>query len=102
MERAPRVIYLTDRSEAIIKRLCRVHKTGTIFRNTQGRAWTADATNCRFMRLKEKLGQKYCLTHFRHTFCQRLLTAEVDALTVSVLMGQDVCRLDHESTHVNQ
>lgn len=35
----------------------------------------------------KKKARKLCLTAFRHSFCQRLLKAGVDALTVSVLMG---------------
>jgi integrase len=38
-------------------------------------------------RLAKQHAPKYCLYNLRHSFCHRLLTAGVDALTVSVLMG---------------
>jgi integrase len=43
MERAPRVIYLTETAERIIRRLMR---QGKLFRNSDGLPWTTDAVNC--------------------------------------------------------
>ena len=87
MERTARVIYLTDKALEIVKRLSKEYPEGKLFRNTDGIPWTTDAVNCCFIRLKKKLGTKYCLTAIRHSFCHRLLKAGVDALTVSNLMG---------------
>lgn len=87
MERVPRIIYLNDEAEEIIRRLMAKFPNGKLFRNSVGRAWTTAAVNCAFTRAKKKLKVKYCLTIFRHTWCHRMLTAGVDALTVSVLMG---------------
>ena len=36
-----------------------------LLRNSEGQAWTKDAVNCAFCRLKEKLGVKYYLGAFR-------------------------------------
>ena len=60
---------------------------GPIFRNTRGRPWNKDSVNCRFDRIKEKTGSKYCLYLFRHTFATRMLESGLDALTVAVLLG---------------
>jgi integrase len=87
MERIPRIIYLNGDAEEIIRRLMAKTPAGPLFRNFDGVPWTTDAVNCAFVRVRKKLGVKFCLTTFRHTFAQRLLTAGVDALTVSVLMG---------------
>jgi site-specific recombinase XerD len=60
---------------------------GRMFRNTKGRPWTKDAVNCRFERLKEKLGTRYCLYLFRHSFATRMLESGLDGLTVALLLG---------------
>lgn len=84
MKRAPRIIYLNAEAQAIVNRLC--HE-GHLFRNEDGQPWTSDAINCAFSRIQKKVGKKYCITDFRHTFCHRLLKAGTDALTVATLMG---------------
>lgn len=87
MERAPRIIYLTEEAEDIVRRLMLRWPEGKLFRNTDGNPWTTDSVNCCFNRVRLKIDKKYCLTNIRHSFCHRLLKAGVDALTVSILMG---------------
>lgn len=82
-----RIVYLSDRALEITRRLMMDHPEGPLFRNTRGRQWTPYATNCRFNKLQKKLGTKYCLYLFRHSFATRMLESGVDALTVSILMG---------------
>jgi integrase len=82
-----RIIYLTDKALEIVKRLVAKHPTGPIFRNCEGQPWTPFSTCCLFTRLKAKVNVKYSLYTFRHTFCQRLLEAGTDHLTVAALMG---------------
>ena len=102
MERIPRIIYLDTRAEKILKRLALKHPDGALFRNTDGLPWTPDATNCRFRTLAEKIGRKVCLTDYRHSMATRLLTAGVDGLTVSILLGHsDVSTLAKVYQHVN-
>jgi integrase len=102
MERIPRIIYLGDEAEAILRRLAAEHPEGCLFRNTDGIPWTPDATNCRFGRLAKKIGRKVCLTDYRHSFGTRLLTAGVDSLTVSLLMGHaDTSMLSKVYAHIN-
>jgi len=86
-KRRPRIIYLTETALDITKRLAEEWPTGTIFRNTKGRPWTPFAVNCRFHNLKKKLGSKFCLYHFRHTFATRMLESGLDSLTVALLLG---------------
>lgn len=83
----PRVIYLTDKALQITKRLLLKHPEGKLFRNVDGNPWKSTAINSRFVRLKVKLGKKYCLYLFRHSYATRLLEAGVDCLTVSMLLG---------------
>jgi len=89
MERAPRIVYLTDAALQVIQRLAAEYPSGPLFRNTTGIPWNPDSVNCRFryLRLTQKVPKKYCLTDFRHSFCHRLLAAGVDSLTVATLMG---------------
>ena len=82
-----RVIYLSPPAQEIVNRQAKEFPQGRLFRNNEGIAWTTEAVNRAFIRIQQKLGKKYCLTAFRHSFCHRLLKAGVDALTVSNLMG---------------
>jgi integrase len=82
-----RVVYLSDKAFEITARLIEVHPTGKLFRNRDGEPWDRHTINRRFLRKKKKLGRKLCLYVLRHSFCQRMLLAGVDTLTVSLLMG---------------
>jgi integrase len=55
--KAERVIILNQKATEICRRLVCQHPDGAIFRNTRGRPWTKDSINCRFHRLKKKLGK---------------------------------------------
>ncbi len=83
MKRAPRIIYLNARALAIAQRV----SEGRIFRNSDGKPWTADAINCGFGRIKKATGITCSLTALRHTWCHRMLKAGTDSLTVATLMG---------------
>lgn len=102
MERIPRIIYLNEEAEKIVKRNATRFPEGKIFRNTRGRAWHPDATNCRFRYLAKKIGRKVCLTDYRHSLATRLLSQGVDALTVSILLGHaDPSMLARVYAHIN-
>ena len=50
-----------------------------------------------------KLGTKYALTAIRHSFCQRLLEAGVDSVTVATLMGHvDSVMVSRVYSHMGQ
>jgi len=51
-----RVVYLTERAWEITERLRLRHPEGRLFRNSRGVAWTTDAVNCAFVRLRIKTG----------------------------------------------
>ncbi len=80
-----RVVYLTENALAITKRLMMKHRTGPLFRNTDGRPWTTDAVNCRFHRFVPKIGKRFSLYAIRHTWITRMLERGVDSLTVAFL-----------------
>ncbi len=86
-KRKSRVVYLSDKAVEITKRLAELHPTGKMLRNRDGAPWDKNCVNRRFLRKKKKIGRKVCLYTIRHSFCQRMLIAGVDTLTVSLLMG---------------
>jgi len=82
-----RLIRLEGRAlEVIGDRLASV-KSGKLFLNRSGRPWTSSALNCRFGRLKSKLGVKHFPYGFRHGFANRMLVSGTDHLTVAELLG---------------
>ncbi len=96
-----RVIYLTPRAEEIIARLLTVRPPGLLFLNANGRPWTSYAMNCRFARLKKRLGVKYACYSLRHGFATRKLEAGHDHLTVAAWMGhRDGTMLARVYSHV--
>jgi hypothetical protein len=84
--KAWRVIRLDGRARALVRERLTT-AAGKVFTNRDGAAWSSYALNCRFARLKEKLGGKFCAYEFRHGFTQRLLVRGVDHLTVAALLG---------------
>jgi integrase len=99
----PRVVYLTPKALEITERLLMKHPNGPIFRNTNGAAWTPDATNCRFQTLKRKLKIKYSLYALRHSWMNRLLVAGCDAFSVALLAGHsDPSMLAKHYQHLSQ
>jgi len=55
MQRIPRIIYLTDAAEEIIRRLMLLYPTGPLFRGANG-PWTANAVNCAFVAIQVRMG----------------------------------------------
>ena len=56
MQRIPRIIYLTDKAEEIVRRLALKCPEGMIFRNTNGGPWTTKSVNCAFIGLQARMG----------------------------------------------
>lgn len=99
----PRVVYLTPIALEITKRLMEKHKTGVLFRNTDGKPWTPYATNCRFQTVRKKTGVKYSLYSLRHSFAQHALIRGVDCITVATLLGHsDPNTLGRVYQHLSQ
>ncbi|MEM8945763.1 MAG: tyrosine-type recombinase/integrase [Planctomycetota bacterium] len=102
-KRHERVIYLTESALDICKRRCRKWPKGTIMRNTQGNPWTKDAINCRFQRLKKKLGKRVFAYAIRHSYATQGLINGVDSVTLSQLMGHaDVSTLAKNYAHLSK
>jgi integrase len=98
-----RIVYLTDRALEISQRLAAKASDGPIFRNTDGRPWSAYAINCRWSRIQRKLGVRYCLYAFRHSLATRALQNGVDAITTANLLGHvDLTMLKRVYEHVDQ
>ncbi len=101
--RLPRVVYLPPISMQITERLMKAHPEGTLFRNSDGGEWTADAVNCRFGRIQKKLNVRYSLYALRHSWVNRMLMNGVDGLTVAALAGHaDGSMLVKHYAHLSQ
>lgn len=95
-----RVIYLNDRMQKLVKKLCRINPEGPIFTNRDGKPWKPNAIRCRFLRRMKRNGKKYhaglsvkmkmpglCAYTMRHSFCTNALIRGLDVATVAKLMG---------------
>lgn len=54
----PRVVYLSPTALTITKQLMKLHPTGPLFRNANGKPWTKDSVGCAFDRLNIRLGKR--------------------------------------------
>jgi len=81
-----RVIYLTDAGVEMLKPLAEQHPTGAVFRNSEGAAWTKDAINCAFCRLKKKIGRKLHLGAWRKGYTTEAIKNGVDVSTLAGLL----------------
>lgn len=98
-----RVVYLTDKALAITKRVMVKNPTGPMLRNTDGIKWCGSSVNCRFQRIRDKLGVKYSLYAFRHAFVTGALISGLDAVTTSVLAGhRDTTMIARHYSHLTQ
>jgi integrase/recombinase XerC len=82
-----RIIFLSAAAAAIVTRVAAANPEGKLFRNVDGNPWTVDAVNCRFGRLKAKLGRRFAAYDLRHGFVDRKLDEGVDLLTIAGLLG---------------
>jgi integrase len=82
-----RVIYLSKAAAEIVARLVAAHPEGKLFRNVDGNPWTVHAVNCRFGRLKAKVGRRFAAYDLRHAFATRKLKEGVDTITLAGLLG---------------
>lgn len=98
-----RVVHLTPAAQEITARRAKQWPKGPIFRNRRGRPWHPWAVNCRFCRLKEKLGRKFALADVRHSFVTQLLKAKVDPITIGALCGHaDLSMIARTYQHVSE
>ncbi|QEL16784.1 reverse transcriptase domain-containing protein [Limnoglobus roseus] len=79
-----RIIRLEGRALEIVGACPR---SGLLFVNRDGRRWTVSAINCRFIRLKGRLGVKHFAYAFRHSFANRLLIAGVCTFRYCLAQG---------------
>ncbi len=96
-----RVIFLTAVSQGICERLVQQWPDGPILRNKKGTPWTKDSVNCRFQRLRKKLGKRACAYGIRHSYATEGLKRGMDSLTLAQLMGhQDTSMIARTYAHL--
>jgi site-specific recombinase XerD len=86
-KRRVRVILMNDAAVSIVQKTMKAKPDDFVFRCRNGKPWTKGSIVCRFFRLKERTGLAVCATMIRHGFCQRMLEAGHDHLTVAALLG---------------
>ena len=102
-KRRARVILMNGTALEIVTRLALTRVDGKLFLNENGQPWKKDAINCRFQRLKMKLGKRFAMVDLRHGFCQRLLENGANHLTVAELMGHANGRMVSQTySHMNR
>ncbi len=98
-EKYNRVIYLNHAAKEILDRL---NKSGPLFRNSNGKPWTANIVRCRFRTLKRKMNMpELYATTLRHSLATNSLKNGMDTTTASILMGhQDPSTLIRNYQHL--
>lgn len=57
-KKAPRIIYLSQKSLEITKRLIEGRNSGFVFRNNRGNQWKPMAVNCAMLRIRARMGYR--------------------------------------------
>lgn len=101
-KRTARVIHCNQPAQEIVARLVAKHKTGLVFRNTRGKPWTKNSLNCRFRRLRKKLGKRTFAYLLRHQYATEALKNDVDPISLAALIGHaDPTMLARVYAHVS-
>jgi integrase len=98
-----RVIYITPKFEALLRRLVAKHPNGLLFRTQKGGEWTADAL-CYWMRELEdrlQIPRLTCYT-WRHSFCTDALARGLTADVVGELVGNSARTVSQHYAHLEQ
>lgn len=85
----PLVVYPHPSLLTICTMVKKIHKTGPLFRQDSGAAWSKDVAERKFKRLSEASGMSSdaVLYSYRHTFATNVLGAGVSELVASKLLG---------------
>jgi len=101
----PRITYLTQSIQRLVKALIKRYPTGPLFRNQQGKPWTTNAIRLRWKRLREKLSlpKGTCSYAYRHTYTTEGLAKGVEVATMAELLGhQDLRMISQHYGHLAQ
>ncbi len=102
-KRKVRCIYLTETALEIATRLVALRPAGKLFRTRKGDAWDKEKIASRMQRLSAKIGERFVLYDFRHSFAHRMLVRGTDSLTVAELLGHSgVATLAKVYSHLDQ
>lgn len=85
-EEVERVIFLTDRSKAILTRLMKQNPEGPLFLNSKGNPWTKDYIKCRLNRIRDKVGFRVIAYGARHSYATHGLMGGTDSVVLSQLL----------------
>lgn len=99
----PRVIYITEKLEPVIKNLLTIYPEGPLFRNTWGKPWNDNTLMRQFERLRTKLGEKFknvTAYSLRHTFATNWLKAGGSVAYLAQLMGTGIVQIQKHYGHL--
>ncbi len=82
-----RLVYLSERAQAILGPLRLLYPDGPLLRNVRGNAWTERAIQNSFERAGRRVGVKVTAYQIRGLFASLALRRGVDSLFVSKLLG---------------
>jgi integrase len=100
-KKGPRLISLTDRALAILRRLSEKWPDGPLLRNRDGGPWTKSSMNKRFRAICRSTGVKVVPYHARHAWWAKAQRAGVDSVVAAKQLGhQDLRMLVTTYAHV--
>lgn len=106
----PRVLLVSRRLGRLILRLCKdkAKRTGPIFLNNLGKAWTKNAVRCLFRRIRKRLeliadtnGENVVAYTFRHSLATYAASKGVHGRTLADLLGHVETRTTDRYVHLN-
>lgn len=101
----PKVTYLTQSIQRLVKVLIKRYPAGPLFRNKRDEPWTSNAFRLRWKRLRDKLNLPAgtCAYAVRHTYTTEGLERGVPVATMAELLGhQDLSMISRHYGHLAQ
>jgi len=86
-KKRPRVIYLCDEAKKIVER--NIGNSPTLFLNTKGKPWTANAICSTWGRIERKTGKRFCSYALRHSYITHQLKTGANTVTLAHLVGHE-------------
>jgi len=98
-----RTIYMTPALVKLLKRQCREHPIGPLFRNRLGGPWTSHDATRRLHYVTEKLKMERATVYaFRHAYCTDALANGMNANVLAELVGNSPVTLARTYDHLHK
>jgi integrase len=98
-----RTIYITPALTDLLKRKCKEHPIGPLFRNRNSNAWTSHDATRRLHNVTEKLQlERATIYAFRHAYCTDALARGMNANMLAELVGNSPVTLARTYDHLHK